>query len=565
MVCSAVLACALGTAAAQESAPRRETPPADAPESAKGKQAPSGPAPDQKLPSFDQLEAAGAVIGEIRIDAQNIFDLADEKENNALYRAANGLHIRTRPGVIRGHLLFKSGERVSKRLIEETERLLRANRFLYEVSIVPTAYHDGLVDIEVRTRDTWTIEPGVSASRSGGTNRRGITLRDTNALGTGVFAGVSRSSDADRTSTEYRISQPHAFDGWTSIDYSLAQLSDGLNRSLSITRPFYALDTRWAAGISASTDNRINSIYSNGNIASQFRHWQDKAEAFGGESAGLVDGWTRRYSLGVTYVKDAYKTEPGLPAPAEFPPPLDQTLVAPFFRYEVVEDAFEQVKNKNLIQRPEYFAMGFQSSLQLGRSLTGLGSTQSLWLYSASVGDGIRFRGGQTVLASTAVSGQSGYNPLDRQSIGGSIRYYGNPKGDTLLFSSLAGDALKDPTGSSQLVLGGDTGLRGYPRNYQSGDRRVLFSIEERVYTDWYPFRLFRVGGAVFYDLGRAWGGPTQSTVNAGWLNDVGFGLRILSARSAFGNVLHIDLAFPLNRDPAIKSVQFLVTTKVTL
>jgi outer membrane protein assembly factor BamA len=441
---------------------------------------------------------------------------------------------------------------------------LRSNRFLYDVSIVPIAYRDGVVDIEVRTRDTWTLEPGVSASRSGGTNRRGITLRDTNALGTGVFAGVSRSSDAERTSTEYRVSQPHALDGWTTLDYSLTQLSDGLNRSASVSHPFYALDTRWAAGFSASRDNRINSLFTNGSLASQYRRWEDTAEAFGGRSAGLVNGWTQRYSLGMTYVKDTYDLDPGLPPPAELP--TDQTLVAPFFRYEAVEDQFEQVKNRDLIQRPEYFAMGFQSRLQLGRSLTGLGSTQSLWLYSSSAGDGIRLPGGQTVLASASIGGQSGYLPLDRQTLGSSIRFYGNPKGDTLLFSTLSGEALRDPTGSSQLVLGGDTGLRGYPRNYQSGDRKVLFSIEQRVYTDWYPFRLFRVGGAVFYDHGRAWGGPTQSTANSGWLSDVGFGLRILSARSAFGNVLHIDLAFPLmNRDPGIKRVQFLVQTKVTL
>ncbi len=513
--------------------------------------------------SFESLELIGAVIGEIRIDAQNIFDLNDEKENGFFYGAANTLHIRTQPAVIRRQLLFKSGERVSKRIIEETERLLRLNHFLYDVSIRATAYRDGLVDIEVKTRDTWTLEPGVSASRSGGTNNRGITLKENNALGTGAFFGISRTSDAERTGTEYRISQPHAFDGWTNIDYSLTQLSDGLSRSASVTRPFYALDTRWAAGVTASTDNRVNSLFTNGALASQYRRWEDKAEAFGGWSAGLVDGWSQRYSLGMTYVKDTYNLDPGLPPPAEMPPNV--TIVAPFFRYETVEDQFEQVKNKDLIQRPEYFAMGFQSKLQLGRSLEGLGSTQSLWLYSASAGDGIRLPRGQTVLASTSIGGQSGYVPLGRRTLSGSIRYYGNPKGDALLFSSLSGDALKDPTGSSQLVLGGDTGLRGYPRNYQSGDRRVLLNVEERVYSDWYPFRLFRVGAAVFYDLGRAWGGPTQSTANTGWLNDVGFGLRILSARSAFGNVLHIDLAFPLNRDPGIKSVQFLVSTKITL
>jgi len=106
--------------------------------------------------------------------------------------------------------------------------------------------------------------------------------------------------------------------------------------------------------------------------------------------------------------------------------------------------------------------------------------------------------------------------------------------------------------------------LRGYPRNYQTGDRRLLLNVEERVYTDWYPFRLLRVGGACS-TTGPGLGGPGESPSSARWLSNVGFGLRFLSTRSAFGNVLHVDFAFPLNRDPNIKSFQFLVTSKLSL
>jgi len=537
--CCAVIACALGPAAAQE------------------------PAAEPKIPSFAELEAAGAVIGEVRIDNRNIFDLADEKENGILYRAANALHIQTRASVIRRQLLFKPGERVSARLVEETERLMRSNRIFHDVSIVPVGYRDGVVDIEVRTRDTWTLQPGVSASRAGGVNETSSILRDTNALGTGVLIGASRFTDADRSGTEYKVSLPHAFDGWTAIDYSHSQLSDGETRVASIVRPFYALDTRWAAGFSTSTDTRIDSQFSNGAKVAQFRHRQETAETFGGWSAGLVNHWTHRYSVGFSYLKDTYKDEPGLTAPVPFP--LDQTLAAPFLRYEVAHDDYEKVKNRDLIERPEYFAMGTQSSIQLGRSLTGLGSTQNLWLYSATASDGFRLPSNQVLLGSASVSGQAGYAPLDRQMTSGSIRFYGHPDSRTLTFVSLSGDTVKDPNLAAQLVLGGDTGLRGYPRNYQTGDRRVLLNVEERVYTDWYPFRLIRVGAAAFYDRGRAWGGPGESPSSAGWLSNVGFGLRFLSTRSAFGNVLHVDFAFPLNRDPNIKSFQFLVRSKLSL
>jgi hypothetical protein len=45
-------------------------------------------------------------------------------------------------------------------------------------------------------------------------------------------------------------------------------------------------------------------------------------------------------------------------------------------------------------------------------------------------------------------------------------------------------------------------------------------------------------------------------------LRDVGVGLRLGSARSGLGNVLHIDVAMPLDGGDDIDGVQFLVETK---
>ena len=91
-----------------------------------------------------------------------------------------------------------------------------------------------------------------------------------------------------------------------------------------------------------------------------------------------------------------------------------------------------------------------------------------------------------------------------------------------------------------------------------------MFTGEFRGYSDVYLFHLFRIGGAAFYDLGRAWGAADGNAANPRWLSDVGVGLRIFNVRAAFGNVLHLDLAVPLHRDPGIKSVQFLVKTKAS-
>ena len=104
--------------------------------------------------------------------------------------------------------------------------------------------------------------------------------------------------------------------------------------------------------------------------------------------------------------------------------------------------------------------------------------------------------------------------------------------------------------------------MRGYPLRYQSGTASALLTVEERFYTDWFPFHLFNVGAAVFADAGRTWGRDVAGEEPLGMLSDVGIGLRIGNARSGLGNVLHIDLAVPLVRQPGIDAVQLLIETR---
>ena len=520
------------------------------------------PISGEAIPSFGTLEAAGAVIGEVRINTQNIFDLDDPKENNALFRLANRLHIQTRPSVIRRSLLFRSGERVSQRVIEESERVLRANSYLYDVSIRPLAYRDGIVDIEVHTRDTWSLQPGVSFSRGGGSNSGGVTVREKNLFGTGATVGISHSSTVDRSGSELEIAHKQVFGGWTSFSLKRADFDDGSSHSVSLVRPFYALDSRWALGASTAQFDRIDAIYSNGAAIGQFRHRQKSGEAFGGWSHGLVDGWVQRYSVGVNYTDDSYNIDPSFVPPAQLP--ADQTLSYPFIRYEVIEDKFARVTNRDKIGRPEFFAMGLNAQVQAGRAATSFGSTRNLWLYSTSISRGFEEVGGGDLLTSFAFSGQTGDGRSEHQFYSTAVRYFLPQASRAMFYAALSLDAVRKPGPADQLLLGGDNGLRGYPLRYQSGNQRALFTVEERFYTDWYPFQLIRVGGAVFFDVGRAWGGAYQNLANSGWLGDFGFGLRLVSDRSAFGNVLHLDLAFPIDSAGDIKKVQFLVKTYST-
>ena len=97
---------------------------------------------------------------------------------------------------------------------------------------------------------------------------------------------------------------------------------------------------------------------------------------------------------------------------------------------------------------------------------------------------------------------------------------------------------------------------------YQTGDSKFLFTVEQRFFTNWYPFRLFRVGGAVFADVGRTWGRNPIGEPELGWLRDVGFGFRFAPTRASSNKLIHLDIAFPLDGDQSIDSVQILLESK---
>ncbi len=511
------------------------------------------------LPSFEELEAFGALIGKIRVDPRDIYDLSDPRENSWPYRLVNRLHPRTRPQTVAKQLLFKSGDRVSARTIAESERLLRGNRYLHDVEIRPAAYRDGVVDIDVITRDSWTLDPGISIARSGGSNSSRVYANEKNLAGWGVSVGVNYSKNVEHAGTQLSYSDKHVLFPWTSLDASVSRLDDGSQWSLAFGRPFYATDTPWAAGFSASHSDALNSIFDRGERVAAYRALQSAFRATAGISSPAPGGAVRRYSAGYDYQSSAYAVEPGQTPPD--PLPQDLVLSGPFVGYEVLNESYEKVVNREQIGRTEYFALGTKAGVQLGRSFTTLGGTVDGWIVSLSASHGRYLFGSHSLFASASLSGRLEEGRRENQLFSASARYFIPQRRDAVFMAALSADVYRHPDRTAPLQLGGDTGLRGYPLSFQSGERRSLLTVEERVYTDWYPYRAIRVGAAVFADAGRAWNGAGEQSAGQRVLTDAGFGLRFTNPRTATGTILHADIAFPVNARNEIRSVQFLLTS----
>ncbi len=515
--------------------------------------------PDAELLDLADLEARNAVIGEVILVRSDVFDLSNPDEDKWLYRWANRLHVVTLEKTISEQLLFRTGDLYKKRELEESERILRRNKFLYDAQIVPSRLDNGIVDLTVNTRDVWSISPELSISRSGGENHTRYGIEEHNLLGRGQRLRFIHDKDIDRneSSVEYadRYIGSHHISGL--VRYS--DNSDGDAYLLSIERPFYALDTRWSAGGSILGDDRRTPLYTFGEEAAEYRHQRDAFYFYKGWSKGLRDGRAQRWTAGVAYDDNRFSevNDPTLPAVV----PGDRKLVYPFLGFELVEDRYVKGSNRDQINRTEDFQTGLRLNASLGWADTSFGSDRAALVYSAASSRGFGSFEHKMLLLSASASGRLEAGNSANAQLKMHARFYHAQSDKRLFFASISGTAGHDLDLDNQVEIGGNSGMRGYPIRYQVGDSRLLATIEQRYYTDWYPFRLARVGGAVFADVGRVWGPNPLGPDNRGWLSDVGFGLRFALTRVS-DRVIHIDVAFPLNGDPTIDSVQFLLESR---
>ena len=257
-----------------------------------------------------RLEAENVIIGDIILEKEDVFDLTNPEENNWLYRLANKFHIVTKDRVIEQQLLFEPGEAFSKRVVEETERILRRNTYFYDAWITPINREDGTVDLEVRTRDVWTLKPGFSYSRSGGEDRTLIKLEELNLFGWGQQVLVARSENEDRESNVFTFRDKNLGSSWTQLKLQYADNSDGHWNELSVIRPFYSLDARWTAGVSGTDFDIERRLYDLGEKVAEFRQEREFATIFGGRSGGLKNGWVRRYTGGVAWDNNEFSAVP---------------------------------------------------------------------------------------------------------------------------------------------------------------------------------------------------------------------------------------------------------------
>jgi len=499
------------------------------------------------------------IIRHVVVHRYNVFDQYNEKENGAIYTSLNNLHVITTQDTVTDDLLFKPGMAYKAVLLQESERILRHRKYIFDANIRPISVCNKFVDIEVATRDTWTITPALSISRSGGESKSKLSITESNFLGSGKLISFSKLSTKARTEYTLRYRDPNISGTHRTTSIELSKNSDGDRQYFSLALPFFSLDSKKSYGINYQNEQRLDPIYQQQDKIFEIDHQISYYDFYYGISSGYIDNKTKRWRAGITYRLDTLDDLKGLAYSQQ-----RRRLLYPWLEYSFLENNYTKIQNYQSIKRTEDLNLGRIFSLKLGYSHHTFSDDDSRLVINLRSQNAMKFDQ-QLVTAAGSIKGYWNKTTGNAQGLRLKAKagYYRFIDEDWVFYTGVKLNYLANPLPEQQLFLGGETGLRGYPVRFNEGTKNALLSIEQRYYSDSYFLQLVRLGAAAYIDIGRSWDPQlAMAPINQGWYASVGIGLRITPSRVDANHVIHVDLATPFKDRSQVDSVQFIVKVK---
>ena len=476
-------------------------------------------------------------IREIRIDIAPIYT-EEEAEGSSWKSFTNDYHIQTRESVIRTQLVFKEGEVLDMVLVESSARSLRRFKFLNKAEIVVVPVDDQTVDVEVRVKDAWSLEPGMNVKGGGDLYTISAHLIEFNLLGYGkkLFAEGIYESDVG-TTAKFGYSDPQLFNSrWAgNAKYTKGPLVEAFHMGARL--PLYSPDSKWSYGASAFKSDSVIRLFDEGEEVSRFAKSQSQLSSFMKRSFGPRYQKTN-LTLSINYKEADYST---LGTETTTPPPQDQANVTPAIGLSTEDVKFVKNSYINKMGRTEDNWVGLRYGGKVGYGIP-LEDGFELWNVATFISNNIAMAHKQMLYLSAAVNSEVVRNTV----VGLNARYYKNFSEHTVStrFKSTLGYELDT---SRQFTLGADSGLRGYPARAFSGDKLVLINLEDRQY--WGEVSMgpeFTLGTIVFVDGGNVWKRDEDIDIdNLNW--STGFGFRIGMSNLPGQPIVRVDLGWALN------------------
>jgi len=521
-------------------------------------------------------------IRKITIKVGEIFE-----DSSGAYGYVNSLKMQTMHSVIRTELLFREGDTFDPYLIKQSARNLRLQRFLRQIKITPTFDGDA-VDVMVEARDSWTLIPFLSYSSGTGQRNRGIGISEGNFLGGATRIDTKYEQSASRNSFGAVVQDPQFLGTRHNFLIGAADRSDGTTSRFAYGLPFRSLMQREAWSFDGSAGNTVGRLWDAGTETYIFRQHINNFDAlytFAGPSAhpaqeddpytGIYKGqWvlSQRYSVGYSYSDATFiqadeqdyqdlDLDPSTVSnnPADLA--TDRRFSGPLFQYQTIHPEYISMNYIDRFDRVEDYNLGDESLVNMQIAPRSLGSRDNSFITTANrskgwktsnsafirgeIGGATRYDATMEEIQNTIIRTEwKAYSVLGDLYMG--ERFFGRHTFASQFFIDFGENLDKD----RQLLLGADTGLRGYETNTFAGDKRMVLNLEERSHIADDVFQLVSLGTAVFVDVGGSTYNALGDLMTTDLYGDAGFGLRFCFPRASGGGIVRIDVAVPFRDGP---------------
>ncbi len=479
----------------------------------------------------------------------------DEKEKGIYFfhRWANWLHIKTKVKTLKNESAFFLKEcKKTPQDLAELERHLRNKIYIRDAEVTFVKNTD---KINVKTWDNWSLLPTASFGRKGGKNNFSWGIQERNLLGLGIYTKLESYSDPQRTGKRLISKIPLFQQQNTDLNLIFANNDDGQQRSVFLIKDFVSFHSDFAYSLGFNNETRVDTLFQNGEDKAKFKH-RIKYKKMGYSWLKTnTDNYAIRYSVGVTQNEQTFSalnnSFNNLPSQIL---PDNRQLNYPWFGFEYIEKDFKKLTNIHLISQIEDFNNGWQFNTKIG--VANGNQKNSAWgILQAEINKGFMFD--QDFLIFNFKVFDDLYKNNNRVFIKLKSEYFHHLSEQWVLYLNNVNVVSKNQYIDQPVSIGGDTGLRGFPLQYQQGKNSIKLSSELRYYPHINLLKMLDVAGVAFIDAGNAFGGTNVNNIENGWLYSIGIGARFYSPHSSKEHhVIHIDLAFPRSNNANINNVE---------
>ena len=478
------------------------------------------------------LPLPAQTIDTIVVRNRNIFEPLGDAPG-LLARVGDGLHVRTRPWVIRRTLLLDPGDRYDSAKVLESARALRELGVFRDVAL-DTARVDGRLALVATTADGWSTRPQGGFSSSAGSVTWNVGLVEKNLLGTANAVQALYQKTPDRSEWELVTHSPGLGLRRASLDLWLLDLSDGRAAYWAYGVPFYETAAPAALVTNGEAGTGRVLLFRYGAQVDSLERRALRFTLSGGVALHATDHDYARLDVFAQLRRESF-------APVGGSRPGDSLSFAAGLGLELGRSRFVVARSLDQYDRPEDVDVS-------SRLFVGLWAAPAAFGYGAGragVGPAFTARWGTAWRDGFAwlhvdANGVVGSGGLDsgRADAAMTVATQRLPR-QTLVVHAEGGAARRIAPGTEfDLWLNLD-GPRAYPAHAFTGTRRYWMVAEDRFLVASDFLGLVGLGIAPFVEWGGAWYADERPRA----AGDAGLALRFGSTRSTRGEVTEVAVA----------------------